>query len=265
MDRDTIDTASVRQDLLFDELAPSYDLLLGDWEQDLEAQGRLLDRLFRTHGDRPITTVLDCTCGIGTQCIGLAKLGYRVTGTDVSTRSVARAQREAERFGVSVDFRAADLRRLSQTLPERFDAVISCDNSLPYLLSREDLDAALQSMFDCLEPGGLCVISIRNFDRIFRERKRFSPRHIHDVNGKRIIIFDVWDYHGDELVTFNVFFLREEASGWRADCHPMVLRALYREDLKAALQRSGFRSVDILDNLDGNPLQFDFYLCGKPR
>ena len=35
--------------------------------------------------------VLDCSCGIGTQAIGLALRGHRVTGTDLSFRAAARA------------------------------------------------------------------------------------------------------------------------------------------------------------------------------
>ena len=33
----------------------------------------------------PPASVLDCTCGIGTQALPLAALGYRVTGTDATT------------------------------------------------------------------------------------------------------------------------------------------------------------------------------------
>jgi 2-polyprenyl-3-methyl-5-hydroxy-6-metoxy-1,4-benzoquinol methylase len=35
--------------------------------------------------------VLDCACGIGTQSLGLAKLGYHVTGSDLSADAVRRA------------------------------------------------------------------------------------------------------------------------------------------------------------------------------
>jgi 2-polyprenyl-3-methyl-5-hydroxy-6-metoxy-1,4-benzoquinol methylase len=56
---------------------------------------------------------LDCTCGIGTQALGLAALGYSVVGTDISTEAIRRARTEAETRGLNAQFRVADLRSLS--------------------------------------------------------------------------------------------------------------------------------------------------------
>ena len=40
-----------------------------------------------------------------TQAIGLARLGYDVTATDISAQSVARGAKEAEKAGVTINFR----------------------------------------------------------------------------------------------------------------------------------------------------------------
>ena len=221
-----IDIPKISQEDIFDLFAPDYDLLLKDWEKDLLEQARVLDYFFENYGQRQINAVLDCFCGIGTQCIGLAKLGYEVTGTDISGKSILRANTEAQRFAVDIEFAKADVLGLSEQISRRFDAVISCDNSLPVLLSKEDLDLALKNMFEVLEPSGLCVISIRNFEEIYAEKKRFNPRHIHEIDGKRLIIFDVWDYLEDEILVFNVFYLREQEQGWDVNCRRMVFRPI---------------------------------------
>ncbi|MBI9082830.1 MAG: class I SAM-dependent methyltransferase [Desulfobacterales bacterium] len=257
------DIGNVNQEALFDQLADEYDLLLGDWKEDLKSQGRQLDALFRRYAGSPVQTVLDCTCGIGTQSIGLGLLGYRVTGTDISGKSVQRARQEAARFNLDIEFAKADLRHLDQTVSKTFDAVISCDNSLPALLTPEDVRAALGQMARRIEPSGICVISIRNFERILAQKTRFNPRHLHEVDGRRVIVFDVWDYLENGLVRFNVFFLKENDGGWDVACRQMVYRALYREDLTAELSRCGFKEIEILDRLDGEPLPFDFYVCSR--
>src|SRR5262249_14721253 len=65
-------------------LAPQYHLIYGDWRTAIRRQARVLDTLIRRVGGDPPLALLDCTCGIGTQAIGLALLGYRVHGTDLS-------------------------------------------------------------------------------------------------------------------------------------------------------------------------------------
>ena len=259
------DIETVNQEALFDQLADEYDLLLGNWKEDLKNQGRQLDALFHRYGGSPVQTVLDCTCGIGTQSIGLGLLGYQVTGTDISGKSVQRARQEAARFNLDIEFAKADLRCLDQTVTQTFDAVISWDNSLPALLTGEDVRAALDQIARRINPSGLCLISIRNFERILAQKSRFNPRHLHEVDGRRVIVFDVWDYLENGLVRFNVFFLKEKEKdgGWDVACRQMVYRAIYREDLTAELSRCGFGKIEILDRLDDEPLPFDFYVCSR--
>jgi len=253
----------VDQEQLFDSMADDYDLLLADWKNDLVEQGRQLDGFIARYAAEPVQSVLDCTCGIGTQCIGLARRGYRMTGTDISRKSVARAREEASRFGVEVRFAVADLRELEATVTAQFDCVISCDNSLPSLLTANDVGAGLQQMYRRLKPGGLCIISIRDYQQIFAERKRFHPRQVHETPTGRTVVFDLWDYPGDDIVVFNVFYLKESPDGWQVANRKMVYRAIYPERLAAMLAETGFRDMEMIREMDGRRLPFDFYLCRK--
>ena len=79
----------------YDALADDYHLVYRDWEASIPRQAAALDRLIRAHPGAANQHVLDCTCGIGTQSLGLAALGYDVVGTDVSERSIERARMEA--------------------------------------------------------------------------------------------------------------------------------------------------------------------------
>ena len=57
----------------YDELAGDYPLIYADRDASVRRQGDALDALIGQDG----VTVLDCSCGIGTQAIGLALRGHR--------------------------------------------------------------------------------------------------------------------------------------------------------------------------------------------
>lgn len=77
-----------------------------------------------------------------------------------------RAEAEAERLGVEIDFRVCDMRELARCVDGEFDAIISCDNALPHLLSVEELGAAIGSVYSCLLSGGVLIASTRDYDAI---------------------------------------------------------------------------------------------------
>jgi len=58
----------------YDQLAPHYHLLYGDWEAAISRQGNALSDLLAAQGIAPGATILDAACGIGTQSIGAARL-----------------------------------------------------------------------------------------------------------------------------------------------------------------------------------------------
>src|SRR5579864_1331064 len=130
----------------YDALADEYQSLFADWDASVAWQGEVIDRLIRSVLPDGHVSILDATCGIGTQAIGLALRGHAVTATDVSMASVERARQEAARLGASVEFGVADLRALPDAFSGAFDVVISFDNALPHLVEREDQEAAFRSL-----------------------------------------------------------------------------------------------------------------------
>jgi SAM-dependent methyltransferase len=83
--------------------------------------------------------ILDCACGIGTQALGLATRGCRITACDLSPAAVERAGLEASRRGLSLQLFVADIPDLSRIPETEFDAVICLDNALPHLESNQQL------------------------------------------------------------------------------------------------------------------------------
>lgn len=182
----------------YDQLAPYYHLLYPDWEGSSARQSRGLAHVLREFGIAPGSSVLDAACGIGTQALGLARLGYDVTASDLSPAAVARARDEARVRGLHIDFAVADLRCLSRVIDGRFAAVLACDNAVPHLLSDDEIRAAFVECRGVLDPGGVLALSVRDYAAI----ERRSPDH-HSygtrVVGERTYAAEqIWRWDGDQ-------------------------------------------------------------------
>lgn len=225
----------------YDELAGDYHLIYPDWERSALEQAEALDALIRRSAP-DARTVLDCTCGIGTQALGLASLGYRVRGTDLSPNAIERARAEAQRWGADAAFDVADVREL--TVPEPFDVVISCDNSLPHLLEDDDLRRATERMHAALGPDGLLIASIRDYDDLIEQRPRSTPVRVLEGRDGHRIWFQLWDWAPDgRTYTVNHFLLVEGPEGWETRHRTAPYRALLRSELTDILWGTGFVDV----------------------
>lgn len=155
----------------YDLLSTDYHSMYADWRSEVLRQGKILDALIRRHlGERQVS-VLDCTCGIGTQAIGLATCGYNVYATDLSAVAVKRARKEAESFGVDIPFAVADIRFLDSVVTNTFDVVLSCDNSISHLMDDADLLKAVGQIRGRLKQDGVFLATIRDYDQVIRERQ----------------------------------------------------------------------------------------------
>jgi 2-polyprenyl-3-methyl-5-hydroxy-6-metoxy-1,4-benzoquinol methylase len=82
----------------YDQLSPFYHVIFEDWNASVERQGSQLKTLIQSNWPHH-KTILDVSCGIGTQAIGLSKNGYEVTASDLSMNEIERAKREAQQCG----------------------------------------------------------------------------------------------------------------------------------------------------------------------
>lgn len=89
-------------------MTPYYRLIYGDWEQSVRNQARDLDKIIKQTWGEKVSSVLDVACGIGTQSLGLATLGYAVTASDISSDEVEEAKKEALRRGLSISQRKSE-------------------------------------------------------------------------------------------------------------------------------------------------------------
>jgi glycine/sarcosine N-methyltransferase len=226
----------------YDELADEYHLIFADWDASIARQARVITGLLHSLG-LASGAVLDASCGIGTQAIGLARAGFSVTATDISRASVERCAREAAARGLTMATAVADLRVLDVDEAGDFDAAVSFDNALPHLLDDADLNAACAALRRVLRPGGVLLVSIRDYDEVLRQRPSGDlPRRYATESGERIV-FQVWDWLSDDRYTVRHFIMEGNPGRWRVTERTTTYRALSRAALSDALRRAGFDDV----------------------
>src|SRR5262249_2083708 len=150
-------------------------------------------------------------CGIGTQSLGLALRGYDVTASDLSASAIERGRAEARRRGLAIAFSVADMRSAHEHHARAFDVVIACDNAIPHLLNDEDLLLALRQMYQCPRRGGGCLLTVRDYEKEERGTGLIKPYGVRDRDGKRTIIFQVWDFQG-EVYDLSMYFIVDEGN-----------------------------------------------------
>ena len=230
----------------YDRLSIEYRHNMGwDWEAEMRKEGASLDRFLASQlGRQGPYSLLDCSCGIGTQAIGLALEGHRVHATDLSQVSIDCARRESAELGATMTFGVADFRELGEAVSATFDVVISCDNSFAHCLRREDLAAALASTKARLNPDGLLLLSIRDYDALVADKPRFNNEYVHDRQDGRRVVFQLWDWAGDGRGYRNHQFLIVETDGRYQVKHFVTeLRVLLRDELMTAVRVAGYEQI----------------------
>ncbi len=225
----------------YDQLATQYDQLFFDWQATTKEQAAILDGLFRQYGVDRTARVLDFACGIGTQAIGLAGLGYCVTGSDISEAELDQARQRAEHSGVELRLEQADFRRLEETFSQTFDVVLAMDNALPHMLSKEDLETAVQSAVNRLVPDGLFVASIRDYDALLESKPPYSPPYIHKTEKGQRVSFQTWDWEGEHYRL--VQYIINDEGVPQVSKFICEYRTVRREELTQILRDAGCREV----------------------
>ena len=229
----------------YDRMAGLYHLIFHDWDESIATQAEQLAGVMRERWGTGIQTILDVSCGIGTQAIGLAKRGFAVTASDLSSAAVARARDEAQIRSVEIEFSVCDMRTAHSHHRRRFDVVISVDNSITHLLDSDQLLTALRQMYECTRPGGGCLLTVRDYDREERGTNLVKPYGVREECGKRYVIFQVWDFVG-HLYDLAMYFVIDDRVSEQLTTHVMRTQynAIGTDQLLALMGTAGFTSTD---------------------
>jgi SAM-dependent methyltransferase len=207
----------------------------------------IVDRLGLEAGAR----VLDLACGHGRVSLELARRGFRVTGLDLSPRSLELAREAAETEGLDVEWIEADMR----TVPPgaRFDAVVNIFTAFGYFENEAENERVLTGVARVLVPGGGFLIDTVNLLALVR---RYRERQWEYRDGDVIFLqehrYDLLRGRNEARWTF------VRSDGGRSEIAHSV-RTYAPHELVAMLERAGMEVVETWGGFDGSELSFDTF------
>jgi len=103
--------------------------------------------------------------------------------------------------------------------------------------------------------GGGCLITVRDYEREQRGKNIVKPYGVRIENGKRYLIFQVWDFEGDHY-DLAFYFVEEDLSTQTVKTHLMRSRyyAVSIATLLELMRRAGFDNVRRIDNAFHQPV-----------
>ncbi len=234
---------------MYDELSVDYDRFV-DWPSRLAVELPFIVALLKEHH---VANVLDAASGTGMHAIALSRQGFDVTGADLSRGMVEQARANARSAGVWVRLEEAGFGNLSRFFSlGSFDAVLCLGNSLPHVLSRDDLDKTLVDFAACLKPHGVLLVQNRNFDAVIADHARWMEPQSYSEKGAEWVFQRFYDFDPDGLLSFNMITLKHPAGGkWTQDVVTSRMRPIMKFELLLCMHEAGFTHLKSYGDMTG--------------
>lgn len=234
-------------------LSKVYDRLNGDL--DYTSWAKYIDRKIKKHSDIDVLLVLDLCCGTGTMTLELDRLGYDMTGIDLSPDMLDIARQKALACG-----RLENILFLCQDMCEfelygTVQAVVSCLDSLNHLDGKADLKKVFDLVHNYLERGGLFMFDMN------------SPYKFKNIYGTNAYVLEDegvycgWQniYDKDSRICdfyTTVFTENSDGSYSRYDDYEREY-CFTRKEVENLLEKCGFELVSVDGDIDGSSVEKD--------
>ncbi|NQT81141.1 MAG: signal peptidase I [Candidatus Aminicenantes bacterium] len=155
----------------FQSVAEKY-----DGKEEVEFHSRILSEgLEKWEKDvitkyvKPKTRILDVGCGAGREAIALTKMGFKVTGIDISPNMINKAIKNAKKEKLNIQFKVQNVADI--TCPTKsFDYVLFSRAVYSYIPTKKLRVKILKKIKDILKPDGML------FFIVYYKEKRFFSR-----------------------------------------------------------------------------------------
>lgn len=205
-------------------------------EENSRTINQTVESILKKYG---VKTVLDLTCGTGSQVFWLARHGYEVTGADINPNmlKIARSKAKAEKSGVKL--LKGDMRTIKVG---SFDAVITIFNAIGHL-TKSDFEKAMQNIRMNLKNGGLYVFDINNLAYLMESdhitNLTIDWQKTIDATKVRAIQYSTIDADGI-LASYTTSYVQKDFDKPKIFKGAQTLQVYTAQRLKEMLRRNGF-------------------------
>lgn len=190
-----------------------------------------------------VKTVLDLTCGTGSQVFWLTKHGYKVTGCDINSKMLKIAKGKAKQEDLAIKFIKGDMRT---TNIGTFDAVITIFNAVGHL-TKEDFEKAMRNINNNLRSGGIYIFDIFNLDYFLHEdnitQLTIDWQTISAGIKARKIQYSTINKEG-VLASYTICHEEKEFEKPKISKSVQTLQIYTADQLKDMLEQNGFKVIE---------------------
>ncbi len=220
----------------YDRLSDDYDLMT-NFAKRFVHEKPFFNMLVQRHG---VKTALDAGSGTGFHSILMGQLGVRVTAVDLSKRMLERARVHARDGGQDIETIQSSFLDLPDRTNKKYDAVLCLGNSLPHLLTSKDLEKSIKNFAALLNPGGILLLQLLNYDRILANRERVQS--VKEQDGVTFVRF--YEFHKDHVV-FNILKLKKENGRIEQEIESIKLRPIVKKELVHTVEAAGLSHIRV--------------------
>ena len=222
-----------------------YDLLTA--ELDYEAWASYIERVFDRFLPQRPSLVLDLGCGTGRMTRTLSARGYDMIGVDGSEDMLSEAY--AKGAG-GILYLLQDMR--SFELYGTVGAVVSCLDSINYLLTEQDVTACLRCVHTYLDPDGLFIFDVNTphkFEQVYGDNAYILESETEDGG----LVYCGWQNEYDKasgLCRFYLSLFEETEHGYVRSDEEQTERCYQRAALERMLTACGFEVLGFYGDYD---------------
>ena len=201
--------------------------------------------LIKTLSAYPLDTGLDVGCGGGYFTRALQRHGYQMTGMDVSTEMLDKAQRTAFSEGVRSEYILGDVSK--GKIARKYSFVTAINDCFNYV-EKGRLKTALKNVYAALKKGGIFLFDVSS-EKKFRE-KFMDAVNVDDRDDVTYFSFARLD---GEVATLDVTLYVKGKDGKYERFDERHVQYVYTEaELSAALEEIGFTVLRVEGHLGEN-------------
>ncbi|MGG4504566.1 class I SAM-dependent methyltransferase [Heyndrickxia sporothermodurans] len=212
----------------------------------------------------PGKKVMDLACGTGELSIRLAKLGYQVTGVDLSEDMLMVTSQKANKESVQLSLFQQNMSQLEGL--GLYDVITVFCDSLNYLTSPHEVQESFKRIHDHLQVNGLFFFDIHS---IYKMEHIFSNQTFTEIEDEVSYIWNCFEGENPYSVEHELtFFVLDEKTDQYSRFDELHKQRTYTEDdYHLWLNEAGFDVLEVSADFANEKPKEDseriFFVCRK--
>lgn len=196
-------------------------------------------------GKYKIKTILDMTCGTGSQVFHLYDKGFGIQGLDFSPKMIETAKEKASQKELDLKFTLGDIRT---SKIGKFDSIISIFNAVGHL-TKDDFSIAMRNVADNLNENGIYVFDNFNLDHLMKSdnitKLTIDWQKERDGKKYREIQYSTINKDG-VLASYDIYHEASEKLDPKITDGFMTLQIYGIDELTEMLHQNGFEVLEVI-------------------